>query len=593
MKRLINKAIFLEQLKRFWPIAALSMLAYLLFIIQPLYFPSATAQRGSSARIVIQLLSMSHPMMLIAMIAVPFITALAFFSYPYRVTSATAYHALPVSRKQLFITHGLAGFTLILSPLLILSLALLVPVVHVQGIGLSWNYFQASTVHGETINTVSRVIGFFIRNVLGFTMYFALFVLAASLAGNKVIAVLLSGVLVFAPMGLVGLFEVIGSYYVFGFGAASLNAMEVVATHTQPIGWMVAYEGWQYVARAPLFISFSVITVVCFGIAFFANKIRPHERAGDTVAFLAVKRVLIFLFALAGMAIMGVFWLNAVGSRFGYYIGFVIGFVIAYFIAQMIAEKTFRVGDKAKQLISYAAVAAGLYAMLLLVTVVGLWGYTRRVPSEQEITGVIIEQANSFRGQGRIVRVYPEGMVATHGDRAFIEDPATIARIREVHENIVSERAYLQRSRWRDPSFSGGWTTPINITYRLENGRIIHRSYILTRNLHSNLRIHSLMQSGHVALSQIPALFAPEVMDSISITIGNTRHTVRTPHRLSDLTDMLRADILSVGSLSSGNISVNLDINERYISQQWGRTWFHVPSNGYTAAWMRENGFID
>ena len=587
MKKLINSALFFEQLKRFWPIGALSMLTYLLFVLQPLYFPSGSASQGNASRIMTQLIGMSHPFLVMSMVAVPFIAALALFSYSYRGASATAYHALPVNRRQLFFTHGLVGLTFILVPLLILSLVLLVPVQYVSS-GWSWNAGHIELSRGQVINTFPRVVGFFLRNALGFITYFAIFVLAASLAGNKVIAVLLSGVFVFAPMGLVGLFEVVGSYYIFGFGAISFNAVEIVAAYSNPVGWMMAYESPQPMSLVPFFISYSLITLACLCLAFLTNKLRPHERAGDTVAFLPVKRVLIFLFALSGMVIMGVFWLNAVGSRVGYYFGFVIGFVIAYFIAQMIAEKTFRVGDKAKQLISYAVAAAGLYALLLLVAGIGFWGYVRRVPTEQEITGVIIQQT---RNPSRIMQgVYREGMPLHRDGLLLIDDPETIAWVREIHESIVAERRYLQRSRWNDTNFTGGWTAPFNITYRLDNGRFVHRSYLLTQGLHRDVRIDDLRQSGPVVLSQIPALFRPEVIEFIQF--GGTWSNVYRPSEIAELVEVIREDIMS-SVPSAGAVSVSLRIRDRYLWERLGNTWFNVPRRGYTFEWLRENGYIE
>ncbi|MCL2362884.1 MAG: hypothetical protein FWC73_13865 [Defluviitaleaceae bacterium] len=629
MLPLINSALYLEQLKRFWPIAAISMLGYLIFVVQVLYFSPLSVNPGRNANQMLELLTMNHPAIVISMVAVPFCAALALFAYPYRGASATAYHALPINRMQLFFTHIAAGLTLILVPLFLLSIILLAPVTwHSQ-----WTYFgRDRIILGETINTLWRVTGFFLRNAMGFTMYFAIFVLAASLAGNRVIGVILSGVIVFAPMGFVGLAEVIGSYYIFGFGGVSLGVMENVAVFTNPVGWMTAYEGWgaarfaQAMSHAPFFISYGLIAIGAFGLAFIGYKLRPHERAGDTVAFLPVKRVLIFLFSLAGMVIMGVFWLNASGNRLGYYSGFVVGFIIAYFIAQMMAEKTFRIGHKVKDLVTYGAVAVGLYVMLLLVTGVGFWGYVRRVPEAQEITGVHIEQ---FRFQG----------IGANDDHFFINDPATIARVHEIHEAIVANRGYLQRSRWNRSGVMGGvwswWTAPFHITYRLADGSTMHRSYILTSNFHSNWDINDLMNSRPVIAARNPALLRPEVIESIGFNVHMDHgwrlfnevdlarieadaqgvdveyilgdraeiltqvyqlwRDVRMPEQLAQLAPLILADMLYQGEDRNWNssITINLRIRNQYAHYNWGGGWgISVPIDGYAAQWLMDNRFI-
>jgi len=649
MKRYINTALYFEQLKRFWPIAAIAMLGYLLFIVQPLFSPSFYHAEHTTQSI-LHIMSMRDPILIFAMVAVPFFTALALFSYPYRVASTTAFHSFPVNRMQLFFTQGFAGLTLMLAPLFLLTLILLVPInfassrtVFDSSVGFPLIFGRSRILVGEVINTVPRMAGFFLRNALGFTMHFAVFTLAASIAGNRVIAVLLSGVFSFTPMALVGLSGVIGSFYIFGFGLAPFSPVETVGIYTHPGNWAMVFGGFTTVwpqmnggggqfafsrSLAPFFISYGLITLATFGLAFLAYRLRPQERAGDTVAFLPVKRVLIFLFALAGMVVLGIFWLNVSGSRFLMYIGFVVGFVIAYFIAQMIAEKSFRIGHKIKHVVTYGAVALGLYAMLLLVTGLGFWGYVRRVPQAEEITGVFIEQTFRRDARGGLRRE----------NHFFIDDPATITQVRELHEYIVEERRYFQQVRWGDAGLRvfvlGGGTIPLSITYQLANGSMVHRSYVLPSAFHHRHSVISLLASGPVMLSHSPALAQPEVIEFISFEVSLeqawTFHQefdqaridadaqgvtvedilgerafilnfvfhdwpdVRTPHQVAQLAEAIQLDILSRDTGFDWNnvINISLRIRNQYVTRNWGRTWFQVPIDGYSARWLIDNGFI-
>jgi len=630
LSRYINTALLLEQLKRFWPIAALSMLGYVLFIVQPLYFPTHFHPSRTSQDM-IDLLTMSNPFVVIGMVAVPFVTALALFSYPYRVASATAYHSFPVNRAQLFFTHVLAGLLLIVVPLLLLSLALLMPVSFVSHSWHSASMTELGLAHGSTINTIPRLIGFFLRNALGFTLYFAIFTLAASLAGNRVIAVILSVVIALAPLGIMGLGEAVGSFYVFGFGMFRGHVMENVAQYSNPVAWMTAYNNWGRMHNPvnpirplyPFFISYSLITLAGFGLAFLAYRLRPQERAGDTIAFLAAKRVFIFLLALGGMVTFGVFLLSTTGSRIGYYIGFIVGFIITYFIAQMMAEKTFRVGHKVKDVLSYGAVAIGLYIALLLVVHVGLWGYVRHVPPPQQVTGVFVSR--SWAGARQSVE-----------DHFFTGDPYTIEWAQAVHQGAIQERGYLQRARWGRPNLRPWSLTPFSITYRLADGRIIHRSYMLTGGFITRHNVNELMNSPAVLLSNMPALARPEVIEfinfyvhgdsirqqrnmsdfeqaritadaegiSIAEVLGdrayimnfalNHSSAVLGPQQVAGLAEAIAADISAWGS--DGNwrntISFTIVIYNRYLSQDWGSMFISVPFEGYAGTWLRDNGFL-
>lgn len=631
IKKYINTALLIEQLKRFWPIAAISMLGYVLLIVQPVYFP-ANFDASRVGESMLQLLSMRNAALMIAMVAVPFCTALALFSYPYRVASALAFHSMPVNKKQLFFTHVSAGLILMLVPLLLLSLVILVPVYY-----WPWQRFshyswvivfgRATIESGDIINTFPRVVGFFLRNAIGFTLYFAVFVFAASLAGNRVIAVILSAVLALLPIGIVGLVELISSFYIFGYGAFSFYALETVATFTQPVGWFTVFGGLNNLLNSPfersvypLFISYGLISIIASVLAYFAYHKRPLEMAGDTVAFITIKRIFIFLFALLGMVLMGVFWLNTSGSRVGYYVGFVAGFIIAYFVAQMLAEKTFRVGHKAKELFMYGAVALCLYVGLLLVTTFGFWGYVRNVPSTQDIAGVHISAR------------FGTGMIEE--DHFFIRDPETIERVREIHEAIISQRRYLWRVRWGQPNFGAWHMRPINIAYQLVGSdRVMHRSYHVTMDFLMDEGLSDLLRSPEVALSRFPTLARPEVIQLIDISyhrdvnwalmqeierarvdadregisleeaLGERGHILEIDlggttefimHDHVEIVSFVRAVQADIADFREDRdwgtwININIHVYGRYRGQNWGERFLSVPAGGYVSQWIEEN----
>jgi len=626
MKQLINKALLLEQLKRYWPIAALAMLAYLLFVVQ------FVLTSRNSYRQMLELLAMRNPVMVTAMVAVPLFTALALFAYPYRTASATAYHSFPVSRTQLFVTHVFVGITLMIVPLILFSLVLLaMPVDLPMGaFGGGTIYFGAGTLPFlHTINNLPRVAGFLWRTSLGFMMYFALFTLAASLAGNRIIALIWSVVLALAPAALVGVAYVISTFYIFGMGDALERLSNSVSIFTHPVAWMNAFGSWNNFARSQtwliFYISYITITIIYIGGAFMANRMRPHERAGDAVAFVPVKRLMIFVLSVIGMVALGTTWLNVSGSRVGYYVGFVIGFTVAYFIAQMIAEKTFRVGHKVRYFFTYGAVAVGIYVIILLVTTFGFWGFVRRVPEPAEITGVAV-----WRNQWEHNRDVQSGL--DH----FITDPATIAQIRYIHQGAVDRRSTQQGVRWG----TNGTRTriPLIIEYRLADGNTLTRSYILNEQFFRLFNVHDLMQTGPVLLSQVPQLRHPEVIASIHFNVlhqdraqfdveleraqseaardGVTVQSVlgdrafilyfaanrqqrwndvSTTYQVAELAGIILADeILPWNAANRSTISIEVNIRE-VETATWGRRWhnsINVPLDGYTGDWLRANGFL-
>ena len=547
MKTFINTALLKEQLKRYWPIAAMAMLWYLLTIVLRFYETGSTVNYHRISADMIRLLSLELDPMIWTMVAVPFCTAMVLFSYPFKAASTTAFHSFPINRRQLFFTNWLTGLLLMLVPLMILSLGLLAPVRFVEYSVSDWivQSFIPGLADGDVINTPIRVGGFFLRSALAFSLYFAIFMLAMSLAGSRVTAILLAGAIAIVPTALVGLSRVIGELYIFGLAMPS--PIGIVTMHVHPLFWSRAFGWHTFGFRAgtlsnwhTLYISYGLITLAGFGLSYLAYRLRPQERAGDAVVFIPLKRVLIFLVAMAGMFFMGVIGLFAIGGRVGLYLGFVLGFAIAYFIAQMLAEKTFRVGHKAKHLASYGVVAVGIYLLLVLVTNVGLLGYVRRVPETREIQGVHVRQ-----GWGGWA--WPQDV--------FIYDSTTIAWVQDIHRRIIAERGYLQRERWRNIDSWG--MTPLTIMYRLSDGSIMSRSYTLTPDFFDREGIINLMQSDPVVLSGFPALRAPENIRFIEITVRNDDYWVA-----------MRA--LDFARISAGAYSVDYDdlpqITESFIA---------------------------
>ena len=645
MKKLINTALLQEQLKRYWPIGAVTMLVFMLAIIWPIYINPSTHIHGSGRPVhyMTTLILGANTAFMLAMVIVPFCTALALFSYTYKVSSVAAFHSFPVNRMQLFFTHMTAGLILFLVPLVMLSLIMLIPVRQageaeavVYGT-VMLDFFTISRVGipvGYLANPARLVVGFFIRGVLGFSFYFGVFILAASIAGNRVIAVLISFALAVFPVALVALWEVISAFYIFGHGLVAMRNIGGAAILTHPFLWSVGRHEHE---RAPLgihrlypaggisdfsvILSHSLIIISVFVLAYMAYRLRSQERAGDSVVFTPVKRVLIFLFAMSGMLYLGAFMYTTIGYRAGLYIGFVPGFVIAYFVAQMIAEKTFRVGHKARQLIPYSAVALGGYLLVLLVVNIGLWGYVRRVPEMPDIVGVHV-------GNHGITRGFTED--------SFTSDPATIARVHELHQDILGARGsvlrLMQNPRLRDWSSLGELT----IAYRLDNGRVMSRTYTLPRQYFSELGAIELLHSFHVRFIGYTVLRSPEDIMFAELTFipENVREEIVAQenaiaeafasnldvdeinqlHREleelyassyellafvnsfldHDMAGFVQAVIYDLMYVSESNVwsfwdnNIIIDVVP-YIDTGHNRLSLRVPLDGYTAAWVRNN----
>ncbi|MCL2187540.1 MAG: hypothetical protein FWC16_10555 [Defluviitaleaceae bacterium] len=533
MKTFINTPLLIEQLKRFIVIPLALLAVYLLGIIMPMHTAREGVSWTGADHFMALVLTHSHPATIFTMVAFPLIVAFALFPNHFNGVTNTAFAGFPVNKRQMFYTNVLAGFIMLVIPLFLLCLMLLVP-VHLQHFRtevfpVEWGVIQASSIsHAsrylwpdglemiQQLNTFTIVAGFFLRNLLGIMVYFALGITAVSISGSRVVSIILAGIISFLPLAIVGLGWSIAHMYLFGFSTTGNFFIDEILYMMHPVMMSNVINDHRW-SNAPfnsdymwvLYIGYAVLTVVYFAVARFCCLRRRAETAGDSVAFVPLKNVLIFLMSLVGMIAMGVFFIMVMGGgRGAFYVGFVVGFVLVYFLAQMLAEKTLHVGNKVRKLPIFGGVAVGLYLLMLLVTNGFLWGYVTRVPGENEIAGI---QVQHFWGSQR------EGV-----DFIAITDPDIIARTREIHQEIINERRSLRRLVWNAANTRWSWEMqpqPLPIVYYLHNGATVTRNYTLPPDFMQRIGVEDLLREEAVILSRFAPLHHPHTIAQIEIRL--------------------------------------------------------------------------
>ena len=254
---LINKALLLEQLKRYWAIGAIALLGYILVVFLPVFAPFRDTQEftWNQQRNLIHLLELRHPFMVFMTILAPLCSALALFGFANNGPSTTAFHSFPINKKQLFCTNMLAGGILLLVPLLLLSLMMLFPArITLWDWGATAEYpYMPSEIGLYTVNTVPRIFAFFLRVSLSLIFYFAFFALAASMSGIKFVAGLLSFAIPLLPAGGMLLAALATHFYIFGVEPSfiSNDVFGNLILYTNPFFWftdltdaIATTDGW-------------------------------------------------------------------------------------------------------------------------------------------------------------------------------------------------------------------------------------------------------------------------------------------------------------------------------------------------------------
>jgi len=564
MKSLINQFIsttlLKEQLRRFSFIGIVGMLTYFFAVMIP--FINTGRRIGSSGaqeRFIIDILSMQHPIMMIWMVLAPFCVVMALYPFNFSRRVTSAFYTFPITKRQLFWTNFVAGSILMLLPLLILCVFLLIPVYYSphrmffadggytwSGVWLPPALFPADGLApGAILNSFGRVSALFGRSVVGLMFYFSVFLLAVSVAGNRVISVFLCVAFPFIPAGVHGLIIGVASFYVFGLSPEFfVGTVEATMTYSNPVFQFAIFERVTNSYFASLFIGrpsaivhtilYIIMAIGLFAVAYVSSRKRKHERTGDSIVFISFKNVMVFLVSMAGMILMGMFTLAMFGGRVMMYFGFVFGFALAYFIAQMIAEKAFDVRHKIKYLLHFSIVMGGIYVAMLLFTTVGLSGYVNRIPDRADIVGVSV--LRPWRGN-------------TAG---VTNDPEVIARMTEIHNEILNNRGYIRRTHWNHFA-SLTWTRNfiLPITYRLHDGTYVHREYILPMEFADRVGALALSTEPAIILAQRTALANPEAVESISIEFWaysreeHTRFEINDPEQVLAMVEAIGIEYIA------------------------------------------------
>ena len=615
----VNIQLLKEQLRRFGIIGIAAMLIYFLGVLLPLL--NAASRAGQDAeRLIVMILSMSHPIILIWMVLAPFCVVMALYPYHFSERATTAFYTFPVTKRQLFWTNFTAGTTLMIVPLFIMCLFLLIPIFRTQwpdytidafgSMSRSWrsNVWLPPTIfpdgleHGQVVNSAWRVMTFFGRNVVGLMFFFGVFLLAVSLAGSRLVSILLCATLPFVPLGVHGLIFGMSSLYLFGVHGA-MGDFNQIAGYTIPVAaWHEVINGnaahdigiW---VHSVVYITIAAAVVA---LAYLCSCMRKHERTGESVVFNKFKNIMVFALSIAGMVAMGAFMAALFGGRVWWYIGFVLGFTLMFIIAQMIMEKTFDIRHKIKQLVPFGGIMVGGYVVLVLIMTFGMAPYVNRVPDRANVAAVAVREHRGWRNTG-----------------SFVSDPAIIARVTELHQEILNTRAYLRQARNNNRFNNASWnrTSPFPITYRMHDGSYIRRVYHLTENFASRIGAYELSGDPAFILAAHRGLQNPQDVHYISIefwdhhaidsTTGFVNVIVTSPEEIQRLINVIFVEYQA--HLGGGNVRliprreiwmnvrIELDPNTEGLAS-WETTDiinFNSCLDGRVANLLREFGYID
>ena len=393
-----NTTLFKANIKRFWWVSAIYLIAFLTFAILPLM----DGEHSGS------IIYGFETMTVIGYLLAALLPAIL-FSYLDFPGSVTCMHSFPIKRKAHYITNIVTIYVLILVPAIICYI-----------MGMLYN--TIATTHFSTITLATM----FLLLIIYVTIFASGGILGTMVTGNPIAAIAFSALFIGLP------------YYTEAIVSEFLS---------QNIYGMPHYE---LITFAGLDVKeFTTYTIVSFfvwlGVMFLSwllYKNRPLETNGDIISFSFLKPVFIGCVSIF-LGFLGYFYLTSLFEIESIFLILPFG-ILGIIVANMLAKKAFTLRGSFVPGVIYIVGVTLLWA----VVTYDLTGYENRIPKTEDIASVYIADINNMTKYNGT----PENYAGSRGGvdyyysdplkQSEIEftEPEDIENVRNMHKWLVENR---------------------------------------------------------------------------------------------------------------------------------------------------------
>lgn len=533
MKSIFNKALFKEQLRKFWLLDILFFFMYFLFII---IIPKFIQTNN------IKIFYMQNDfIMFIFLYFSPAIVAI-FFSHLFNPKESITINTYPVNKTGLWLTNVLAGFTLIIVPLLILFVFNLT------------KRFELPFLEDQ--NYIFFICVYFLKLILIAMFIYSFYLVLAHISGHPCMYGLL---IFFSPCLLAILFR-----NVIKIANNYSSSIIIFDEILESVPEYIEINHYNYISKSDnlkYFIILFFVAIVLLGMSFFLNRIRKQEYIGDMLVFKSLKNIIIILVCVCGVFLGANIFESLYSKKLFMYIGMVVGFLITYYSSYMSIMKSFNVFKKATKDMYKFCLCTILFSLIILVsTKFVIYNLEKYVPDSSDIESFSLTSDSSHR--------------------YYIKDKNSINKMVLAHKNIINANVL---------PVEYGIGERYYISYKLKNGKTIERLYTLKDEVAKETSIYDLFYSKEVILSYFYYLDDPKSIEYIVLDIENIDNLfIRDPKEIENLVLELKEDIFIYES----------DLTNRYDSWLYfqislGSTYksFYLKFNENSMEWLKENGY--
>ena len=426
--------LYKKHLKRNWPLWAVWL--GLWTMILPLQIWNRNVWHDNIANVVHYQPMNSINVLAPALAFFAALAAVTTFFHLFKGPAANFIGALPLRREGVFLTAFAAGYTMLVGPLVVVTLVTVL-------------------LEGIIGHFAPEIFVFLAAGALNSFFWLSFAVLCCVISGHGVAAVAFYGIFNFIVPVMLELVEGLLGGFLYGFVGFGDGVYEACQ-------WLCpAYQLTQHSWTAPMgFDDWNMLAIyaaVGFLMALLAvglHHIRKAERSGDLIAFDPVKWMFKICVTLCGgMAFGTLFTLIIFGSgdlpdgwKFGMCCA--VAAFLCYMVAEMLLTKSFKVWKRRG---SWQGALISAVAFILLVAAVDMdWiGFTTRVPDPASVKIVTA----SFGGTG----------MSSAADNGLVFTGEDVKAITDLHQYLADHREddYGDKDRYLNVrvDYKLGWTS--------------------------------------------------------------------------------------------------------------------------------------
>jgi len=407
-------------------------------------------------------------------IPVSIITAIRTYGYLLNERATAFFHALPYSRRKLFVLNGLTGYITVIAPLVIVSCLTII------------------VCAAKDYNIILFMLEWFLIISLQGLFVYSFTIFMVILLGSKVAAYTITGIM----YCFTEIITLIYNKLFCNLHSGIYNAIYVpggLLTFLSPLGLstMISLEcnnqypnSYCFNNLATAIIEQIVVSIILIGVSYYLYTKRKSERSGEFVTFSGLKVIFKWGFALSFGAFLTIFLGTMVidsyvannNKALVQSIVYVFFVILSFITAEMIISKKFNIFKKIRIEIIFVFLVSILVSLSLKFDFMGI---SRAIPSMDEINSLNVSvdyplDKPEYVNDMMITVDYYDIELSNYDDH----DILSIEKFIDLHKRIIDIENNVD-----DSNADINNTARINFTYVLDTGDYFRRYYFVSPKL--------------------------------------------------------------------------------------------------------------